>query len=92
MATRKRVGVEQTGSPSHGDTLGEASVFEVTVPLRLISNKRSQKSISLKYWFSRIGVTSQSYLTKFFLLVLTELNYHSEEQEARQDPYDFQSL
>ena len=91
------VGVEDSGSSSHGDTVGEGSAFGVTKngdSLCSIPLKRSKNSISSKYcnWFSHIGVTSQPYLYKFFKLVLIKLNYQSEEREARQDPYSYLNL
>ena len=66
-----RVGVEGSGSSSHGDSVGEGSAFGVTNncdSMCFIPHKRSKISNSSKFcsWFSYIGVTSQSYLYIFF--------------------------
>ena len=82
--TGVRVGNEQPGSSSHGDTAGEDSACGVTNDsdwIYSIPHKPPKNSIQLKYgnWFSYIGVTTQSYLNKKKIANLIKLKYQSKQ-------------
>ena len=92
------VGVEDSGSSSHGDTLGDGSALGITkkgesiysIPLKL-SKKFNFFKVLYLVFTHRSNITTV-FTQKFFLLVLIKLNYQSEEQEARQDSYNYQNL